>query len=54
VELAENRVLLVTSSDKLMDAAAEVWALSVSTHWTHCISFTKNSAYFRQYLYHSL
>jgi hypothetical protein len=32
MELAEDGVQLATSSDKLVDAAAEVLAISVSTH----------------------
>lgn len=38
--LAEDRVQLSTGGDKLVDAAAQVLALSVPTHWTHCISIT--------------
>lgn len=44
MELTEHRVQLAMSSDKLVDAAAEVLALSVSTHRTHCISITTKAA----------
>lgn len=44
MRLAEDSVQLATSSDKLVDAATKVLALSVSTHWTHCISITTEEA----------